>query len=185
MTTKMWQENGTDGKVFIGLRISPDARDAIEMMVWKRAQHDMMDDDLWELADTLGIPKADLERVHPGYYKKRAAELERDLAAVQRTHEGCAAYANELIEKHRAATRWKAAAETQNALWAAAATDLTEARAEIEQAQTRLATLRHGIGQLLAQNGCDCECDHTSEEHEPTCARCFACRVAAVLDGVR
>jgi hypothetical protein len=39
------------------------------------------------------------------------------------------------------------------------------------------------IEQLLWNNGCDCECDHHSEEHDEDCERCLACRISAVLAG--
>ena len=37
------------------------------------------------------------------------------------------------------------------------------------------------IGNLLKENGCDCECSHHYEEHDDDCKRCFACRVSMVV----
>ena len=36
---------------------------------------------------------------------------------------------------------------------------------------------------ILARNGCDCDCDHSAEEHDDDCERCLACRIAHVLEG--
>lgn len=38
------------------------------------------------------------------------------------------------------------------------------------------------VGELLAENGCDCECDHHPDEHDAKCERCLACRISAALD---
>lgn len=37
------------------------------------------------------------------------------------------------------------------------------------------------VGALLAHNGCDCECDHSWDEHDESCERCLACRIDAAL----
>lgn len=34
---------------------------------------------------------------------------------------------------------------------------------------------------LLAERGCDCECDHSQHEHDSDCERCFPCRIDAAL----
>lgn len=39
------------------------------------------------------------------------------------------------------------------------------------------------VNRLLADNGCDCECDHACESHDDTCERCLACRIDAALNG--
>lgn len=39
------------------------------------------------------------------------------------------------------------------------------------------------VNELLAKNGCDCECDHDAESHDEDCERCLACRIDAVLNG--
>jgi hypothetical protein len=38
------------------------------------------------------------------------------------------------------------------------------------------------VGELLAENGCDCECDHHPDEHDAECERCLGCRISAALD---
>lgn len=52
--------------------------------------------------------------------------------------------------------------------------------AERDDAEAKLAS----IGQLLAQNGCDCSCDHHADEHNNDCALCLACRIGHVLQPV-
>lgn len=37
------------------------------------------------------------------------------------------------------------------------------------------------VRELLAWNGCDCECDHSDEEHDDECDRCLACMIAGVV----
>lgn len=32
---------------------------------------------------------------------------------------------------------------------------------------------------LIAQNGCDCDCEHHYSEHDAECERCLACSVEA------
>lgn len=39
------------------------------------------------------------------------------------------------------------------------------------------------VGAVLSANGCDCECDHHSEEHDDDCERCLACRIQDALQG--
>jgi hypothetical protein len=39
------------------------------------------------------------------------------------------------------------------------------------------------ISEVLAANGCDCECDHDVESHDDDCERCVACRVSLALAG--
>jgi hypothetical protein len=46
----------------------------------------------------------------------------------------------------------------------------------------RLARVVNGIGDLLSDNGCDCECGHDWEGHDDECDRCLACRVNDVLN---
>lgn len=43
--------------------------------------------------------------------------------------------------------------------------------------------VRRQIGALLASNGCDCECEHSADEHDDDCERCLACRVESALAG--
>jgi hypothetical protein len=43
----------------------------------------------------------------------------------------------------------------------------------------------HDVLDLIAKNGCDCECDHDVESHDADCERCLACRIEAVLQGRR
>jgi hypothetical protein len=47
-----------------------------------------------------------------------------------------------------------------------------------ERAKARLDAVRA----MLAENGCDCPCEHHWEEHDDDCERCLACRIAAVVD---
>ena len=44
------------------------------------------------------------------------------------------------------------------------------------------ALVRRQIGAVLAANGCDCDCGHSSDEHDDDCDRCLACRVEGALD---
>jgi len=37
------------------------------------------------------------------------------------------------------------------------------------------------VGELLAENGCDCDCDHGYDDHNVECDRCLACRIDAAL----
>ena len=37
------------------------------------------------------------------------------------------------------------------------------------------------IAGWLVFNGCDCECDHSPDEHDPDCEQCLACRIDAEL----
>lgn len=46
---------------------------------------------------------------------------------------------------------------------------------------TREEAKLEAIGDLLAENGCDCDCGHHPEEHDDDCKRCLACRVSAVV----
>ena len=41
------------------------------------------------------------------------------------------------------------------------------------------------IGELLAANGCDCDCDHHTEEHDEDCDRCLACKIDHAMGPVR
>ena len=47
-----------------------------------------------------------------------------------------------------------------------------------------LARMEKEIGNVLGDNGCDCECGHGWEDHEEDCERCLACRVSEPLMGV-
>lgn len=38
------------------------------------------------------------------------------------------------------------------------------------------------VGEVLSENGCDCECDHDFESHDDDCERCLACRVQEALN---
>ncbi len=40
------------------------------------------------------------------------------------------------------------------------------------------------VGDLLAMNGCDCECDHSFEEHDFDCTRCLACLISITIGRV-
>lgn len=44
------------------------------------------------------------------------------------------------------------------------------------------ALVRRQVGVVLAANGCDCDCGHSSDEHDDDCDRCLACRVEGALD---
>ena len=56
---------------------------------------------------------------------------------------------------------------------------LERVRAERDAALVRV----RNVEALLSLNGCDCDCDHSAEEHDEDCDRCFACQVQAALDG--
>jgi hypothetical protein len=60
---------------------------------------------------------------------------------------------------------------------------IATARTELPKALDELVRLRTTIGELLARNGCDCDCEHGAEDHDEGCERCLACRIAAALDG--
>jgi hypothetical protein len=36
-------------------------------------------------------------------------------------------------------------------------------------------------GEVIAENGCDCPCDHDAESHDEQCERCLACRISHAL----
>lgn len=55
-----------------------------------------------------------------------------------------------------------------------------EALREVEALKRDLAATR-SIAKILQENGCDCECDHSSEEHDAECERCLACRIADAM----
>jgi hypothetical protein len=52
----------------------------------------------------------------------------------------------------------------------------------IRQLEVAMRRLRL-VGELLAENGCDCSCGHAAEGHDEGCERCLACRVEKVLQG--
>lgn len=55
-------------------------------------------------------------------------------------------------------------------------------KARAEAARYREALER--VSEVLAANGCDCECDHDVESHDDDdCERCVACRVSLALAG--
>jgi hypothetical protein len=39
------------------------------------------------------------------------------------------------------------------------------------------------ICELLAANGCDCDCGHQLEDHDDDCDPCLACRIDDVVSG--
>ena len=62
--------------------------------------------------------------------------------------------------------------------------ELYNARDDLERHAKRLAAMEEGIeavGAILEENGCDCDCDHHPEEHDPGCRRCLACRIDQAL----
>lgn len=55
-------------------------------------------------------------------------------------------------------------------------------RAEIEaHARAPLKQKLDRIGELLSENGCECECGHHYEDHDDDCERCLACRIGEVV----
>lgn len=52
---------------------------------------------------------------------------------------------------------------------------------KLEQEVEELRCQLDGIGYLLAEHGCDCDCDHHSEEHDEDCVPCLGCRIEALL----
>ena len=55
---------------------------------------------------------------------------------------------------------------------------LESAMNDLDAARAKIAA----VCELLAENGCDCECDHHPEEHNDDCVRCFGCKVSAIVD---
>lgn len=62
------------------------------------------------------------------------------------------------------ASAWEQLYNERNRLWRAAEDKLEAVRT------------------LLAQNGCDCECDHGAEEHDDDCDRCLACCIGGAVE---
>lgn len=60
--------------------------------------------------------------------------------------------------------------------------EIYEFNKEIERLKAELARVRHDVGELLAENGCDCDCEHSYRDHDDDCERCLACRIEAALD---
>ena len=91
--------------------------------------------------------------------------------------------ANEELAKVRA-ERDEARAEVQ-ALGALGPQIHSVAAMHFEACSERDAALARvrNVEALLSLNGCDCDCDHSAEEHDEDCDRCFACQVQAALDG--
>jgi hypothetical protein len=58
---------------------------------------------------------------------------------------------------------------------------LRDVREALREAVGEKVRLRNAVGKILERNGCDCECDHTHEEHDATCERCLACRISDAL----
>lgn len=58
-----------------------------------------------------------------------------------------------------------------------------EARRDAELARAR--AFMNAVGELLEQNGCDCDCDHHPDEHDDDCERCLACLIQAALDAAK
>lgn len=60
-------------------------------------------------------------------------------------------------------------------------------RAENAKLQEHVAALRDTkqrldlVCGLLERNGCDCECDHSSFDHDDDCDRCLACRIGEAV----
>jgi hypothetical protein len=54
-------------------------------------------------------------------------------------------------------------------------------RAELTREVQRLRARVDAVGQVLAENGCDCECGCHAGEHDDDCDRCLACRVQDVI----
>lgn len=64
----------------------------------------------------------------------------------------------------------RSAGEGMRALHAEASTQRDAAHAKI-----------HAVEDELSRNGCDCDCDCSDEEHDASCDRCLACRIAHAL----
>lgn len=63
----------------------------------------------------------------------------------------------------RVAHAWESLYNERNAMWRAAEDKIDAVRV------------------LLENNGCDCPCEHHSEEHDDDCDRCLACMVSGAL----
>lgn len=57
------------------------------------------------------------------------------------------------------------------------ATEAGSATAELEALRSAV----EAIGEVLAENGCDCACNCHPEEHDSDCERCLACRIGAKM----
>ena len=95
------------------------------------------------------------------------AQLEAELAEAHKQRDSVAEDRHAIEEAYlKAKARIRAITEETNA--ERTAHDRT--RAGIE-----------AVGELLAENGCDCACEHHTDEHDADCERCLACRIEAAL----
>ena len=95
--------------------------------------------------------------------------------------------------RHRSARAWDDGADAENEARQAhyeADDAMREATERLDAllsaapppATVPAALVRRQIGAVLAANGCDCDCGHSSDEHDDDCDRCLACRVEGALD---
>ena len=86
--------------------------------------------------------------------RARVAELEREVERLR----------PRVDTLMRTAKAWECLYNERNRLW--------------RNAEDRLDRVRA----LLEQNGCDCECDHGTDDHAMSCGRCFACRIQGAIE---
>ena len=94
-------------------------------------------------------------------------------SALEETLRVTASVREKLREKEASIERKEAV--TANA-YAALLSILEERAGVITDLERRIERVNH----FLSANGCDCECDHSAEDHDDDCARCVAC----VIDGL-
>lgn len=153
---------------------------------WEGAPHDEMVGGLIDRAeeavdelDALRAKLAETTTLH-GIAEARERRLERELLAIWATvrpdestprTEAGVLHAVEDVQNKTDALR--AEVEKESAL-----------RAELTREVQRLRTRVDAVGQVLSENGCDCECGCPAGEHGDDCDRCLACRVQdAVMEG--
>jgi hypothetical protein len=95
-----------------------------------------------------------------------ALARERDAAQVElsKALARCARLDSDVDTARKGRSAWEGLYNERNKLWRRATDQLDVVRA------------------LLEENGCDCDCDHGGEEHEDSCERCLACRIAAAVE---
>ena len=89
-------------------------------------------------------------------------------SALEETLRVTASVREKLREKEASIERKEAV--TANA-YAALLSILEERAGVITDLERRIERVNH----FLSANGCDCECDHSAEDHDDDCARCVAC----------
>ena len=145
--------------------------------------------DIADDAEEIARLRADLLAAHEERDAARSA-LDELVAAVRVERE---AVAHLTRARHRSARAWDDGADAENEARQAhyeADDAMREATERLDAllsaapppATVPAALVRRQIGAVLAANGCDCDCGHSSDEHDDDCDRCLACRVEGALD---